>query len=247
MTQTEITRTDKDTNIEITFFDNNGILCAYVPGSGVNWVDSITPEMGAAGDALFLQGAKDLDSRLGSIFREALERDDLDAQLTLEIEMMKTILSAPDAKVNAKEYPFGIAYSRAGYQHLFDTYHAVNGRAVVVSSTRVEAINMNISYGLMDFIRDMFCLPISEQGQGTFMDTEIRNLSSVNFTEFGSKKDLNAWKALMQKHVIDAYKGSAGNARLARIFEDHAGKLEAALNGAEMALGYRPQGYRMIR
>lgn len=243
MVQTEITRTDRDTKIEVTFFDNNGILCAYVPESGVSWVDRITPEMGAAGDGLFLQGAKDLDSRLGSKFKAALERDDLDAQLTLEIEMMKTILGAPDAQVKAKEYPFGVVYSRAGYQQLYDTYHAANGRAVVVSSTKVEAITMNVGYGLRDFIRDRLGLGKDQQGTGLFMDTDIAKLSVANFTEFGSKKDQNAWKALAQKLVSDAYQG---NARLARIFEDHPGKLEAALRGAEMALGYRPQGYRMI-
>lgn len=54
-----VTKTAKetDTEIKITFFDNNGILCAYVPESGVNWIDTITPEMGAIGDGLFLQGA----------------------------------------------------------------------------------------------------------------------------------------------------------------------------------------------
>jgi hypothetical protein len=51
-----------DTNIkikdtEVTFFDNNGILCAYVPEAGVNWIDTVTPEMGAAGDELFMAGA----------------------------------------------------------------------------------------------------------------------------------------------------------------------------------------------
>lgn len=187
-----------------------------------------------------------LDSRLGGKFRAALERDDLDAQLTLEIEMMKTILGVEDAKVKSKEYLFGIVYSRAGYKQLYDTYHSANGRAVVVSSTKIEAIKMNVLYGLRDFIRDLFRLDKGLQGEGAFIDTDIAKLSLANFTEFGSKKDSNAWKTMTQKLVSDAYKGNKGNARLTRIFEDNISKLEAALSGAELALGYKPQGYRMI-
>jgi len=240
--------------MDVLSLDMGGVVYSFTEEKGVSVGRDFTPEDGTRNDELFERSTRELCKKLyGQVGLDILEAHP-PFQFDLERRIVDDILEGKDAPMGIKLNMDAAEMIRyiAELNCLEDKHGSYKDlgrriKPIIVSSSKATTSQMILRKCLDEFRKienqtshRRYYIEIYYRGLGT--DIPIYDMS-----DFGSKKNPEAWRTVFRKAVAGRYIGSVWNIEGAinTIIEDNPEKLEAALEGAKKK-GDRAQGYRSV-
>lgn len=236
----------------VVVLDMQGIVFRYTETQGIDFVDTITPEQGKEGEEIYERAIAQFHRDNVSATTGLGLASCVPYQLWLERTLIEDILNDMDA-------PCGLEFNLNAARFIFDAFERSACRLndepdvyqlVVISSSMVSTSRMLLEKCLTGLGLGYHSVPnlIGQKGNGFLLPDASEALDYISFynmSEFGSKKDSNAWKKALQA-AMRPYHLSRDNVTLSMIVEDQPQKCRAAVEAAH-SLGYKPMHHNQIK
>lgn len=236
----------------VVVLDMQGIVFRYTETQGIDFVDTITPEQGKEGEEIYERAISEFHRDNVSAINGLALASCVPYQLWLERTLINDILNEMDA-------PCGLEFNLNAARFIFDAFERSACRLndepdvyqlVVISSSRISTSQRLLEKCLTGLGLGWHYVPnLPGQQRGGLIlpdaSEALDYISFYNMSEFGSKKDPNAWEKALQASMRP-YFLSRDNVTLFTIIEDQPVKCRAAIDAAH-SLGYMPMHHNQIK
>ena len=235
----------------VVVLDMQGIVFRYTPIQGISFANTITPEQGKEGEEIYQRAIAEFHRDNVSETTPLALSSCVPYQLWLEERLVEDILNHMDA-------PCGLEFNVNAARFILDAFERSACRLndepdvyqlVVLSSSRISTSRMLLEKCLTGIgLGDNPITHLPRQHECGFLlptaSEALDYISFYNMSEFGSKRDPNAWRKALEA-AVNPYYLSRNNVTLSTIIEDQPEKCRAAV-AAATSLCYKPVSHNQI-